>query len=52
MIKSSAWNEIREKLPIGTLISCTIMKHAPFGVFAAISGIPFDGLIQVYPLMV
>lgn len=48
MIKSqSAWEEIKDSLPIGTRVRGTVLRHAPFGVFVALPGIPFDGLVQI-----
>jgi ribosomal protein S1 len=41
------WAEIKESLPVGSIVSCVVTRHAPFGVFAEISGVPFDGLIQI-----
>jgi ribosomal protein S1 len=41
------WNQIKETLTIGTLVSCAVIQHAPFGVFVSIPAVPFDGLIQV-----
>jgi predicted RNA-binding protein with RPS1 domain len=41
------WDEIQRKLPVGSLVSCRITRHAPYGVFAKISGVPFNGLIEI-----
>jgi ribosomal protein S1 len=43
----AGWNQIKETLPIGTLVSCAVIQHAPFGVFVSIPAVPFDGLIQI-----
>ena len=47
MTETPTWDEIRRKLPAGSPVSCTITRHAPYGVFANIPGLPFDGLIQI-----
>jgi len=47
VIEPSTWDEIQRKLPGGSLVSCTITRHAPYGAFARISEVPFDGLIQI-----
>lgn len=41
------WAGTQQKLPIGSLVSCTIVNHAPFGVFVKIQDVPFYGLIQI-----
>jgi hypothetical protein len=43
----AGWNEIKESLPIGTLVSGVVSRHAPFGAFLTIPRVPFDGLIQI-----
>jgi hypothetical protein len=43
----AGWDEIKESLPIGSMVSCVATRHAPFGVFVRITGVPFDGLIQI-----
>ena len=47
MIEPPTWDEIQRKLPGGSLVSCTITRHAPYGAFARIPEVPFDGLIQI-----
>jgi ribosomal protein S1 len=41
------WAGTKRSLLVGSLVSCAITRHAPFGVFAYIAGIPFEGLIQI-----
>lgn len=41
------WKELQQSLPAGSLVSCMVTRHAPFGVFAKIPGVPLDGLIQI-----
>ena len=40
------WNELKQKLNIGSVISGTILRHEPYGVFVDI-GYPYEGLIQI-----
>jgi hypothetical protein len=47
MIDVDRWAEIKESLPVGSIVSCVVTGHAPFGVFVKIPGVPFDGLIQI-----
>jgi hypothetical protein len=47
MSNSSEWDDIQRTLQVGSLVSCDVTRHAPFGVFARISGVPFDGLIEI-----
>ena len=48
MIKSkSAWEELKDSLPIGTKVRGNVLRHAPFGIFVSLPGIPFDGLVQI-----
>ena len=43
----STWDATKMRLPIGSLIQCIVTRHEPFGVFALLPGVPFDGLIQI-----
>ena len=43
----AGWDEIKESLPIGSVVSCIVTRHAPFGIFVKIASVPFDGLIQI-----
>ena len=48
MIKSeTTWDELKDVLPVGTKVRCTVQRHAPFGVFVSIPESAFDGLIQI-----
>jgi ribosomal protein S1 len=47
MSNSTNWDEIQRTLPVGSLVSCEVTRHVPFGVLARMSGIPFDGLIEI-----
>jgi ribosomal protein S1 len=48
MIKSqTAWEEVKDSLPIGTKVRGKVLRHAPFGIFVSLPGIPFDGLLQI-----
>ena len=47
MSETAGWTEIKRSLPIGTLASCVVARHAPFGVLVEIAGVPFDGLVQI-----
>ena len=47
MSNVAGWDEIKESLPVGSVVSCVVTRHAPFGIFVKISGVPFDGLIQI-----
>ncbi len=47
MATDAEWNEVKRSLFIGTAIRCRVREHHPFGVYATIVGIPFDGLIQI-----
>ena len=47
MNDASGWDEPKESLPVGSIASCVVTKHAPFGVFVKINRVPFDGLIQI-----
>ena len=48
MIKSqTAWEELKDSLRIGTKVQGKVLRHAPFGIFVSLPGIPFDGLVQI-----
>ncbi len=48
MTKSeTSWDELKDTLRVGTRVRGTVARHAPFGIFVAIPGIPFDGLVQI-----
>ena len=42
-----AWEMAKQTLPVGTHVQCQVKEHHPFGVLTTISGLPFDGLIQI-----
>jgi len=41
------WNEIKQSLKVGDRVTGKVIRHAPFGLFVRIDGIPFDGLVQI-----
>ena len=41
------WENVRDKLPVGTRIQGRVTQHWPFGVFVEIPRIPFQGLVQL-----
>jgi|SRR6516225_5700129 ribosomal protein S1 len=48
MIKSeTTWDELKSTHPVGSKIRGTVLRHTPFGIFVAIPGSPFDGLVQI-----
>jgi ribosomal protein S1 len=48
MIKNqTAWEELKDSLRIGTKVRGKVLRHAPFGIFVSLPGIPFDGLAQI-----
>ncbi|HEV2970015.1 MAG TPA: hypothetical protein VGY55_08495 [Pirellulales bacterium] len=47
MTDDDAWNAVKHSLPVGTHVWCCVKEHRPFGVFATIENVPFDGLIQI-----
>lgn len=47
MSDDTGWDEIKDSLPVGSVVSCVVTRHAPFGVFVKIANVPFDGLIQI-----
>jgi ribosomal protein S1 len=48
MIKSqTAWEELKDSLRIGTKVRGKVFRHAPFGIFVSLPGLPFDGLVQI-----
>jgi ribosomal protein S1 len=47
MTNDQMWESVKESLPIGTHVVCRVLEHRPFGVFAMLAALPFDGLIQI-----
>lgn len=48
MIKSeTSWDELKDSLPVGMMVRCTVLRHAPFGVFVSVPETAFEGLIQI-----
>ena len=41
------WEEIKRSLPVGTLVTGNVTRHAPFGIFVKIIDVAFDGLVQI-----
>jgi ribosomal protein S1 len=44
---SNDWNDLKKDLQIGTLISGTVERHFPFGIFVTLPGVPFKGLVEI-----
>lgn len=40
------WDELKRKLSVGSVITGTVSRHEPYGVFVDI-GYPYEGLIQI-----
>lgn len=40
------WNNLKDYLKIGTIVSVVVRKHEPYGIFAD-TGHSFEGLIQI-----
>ncbi|MGE5660606.1 MAG: S1 RNA-binding domain-containing protein [Actinomycetota bacterium] len=47
MSEAQSWDEIKNSLKIGTKLKGVVTKHFPFGIFVAIPGIMFTGLVQI-----
>lgn len=47
MSETAGWDEIKQSLPVGALVTCIVTRHEPYGTFVRIAGVPFDGLVQI-----
>ncbi|GAX40186.1 ribosomal protein S1 [Tolypothrix sp. NIES-4075] len=47
MINAHSWEEIKNYLKLGSMLKGVVTKHFPFGIFVALSGIKFIGLVQI-----
>ena len=48
MINSqTAREELKDSLPIGTKVRGKVIRHALFGIFVSLPGIPCDGLVEI-----
>ena len=47
MLKPQSWNEVKDSLKIGTKLTGVVRKHFPFGIFLALPGIEFTGLVAI-----
>jgi ribosomal protein S1 len=48
MIKSQiSWEQVKDSLPIGKNVRGKALRHAPFGIFVSLPGLPFEGLVQI-----
>jgi ribosomal protein S1 len=47
MTTNSAWEQLKQNLPVHTIVHGTVVRHAPFGVFVSVPGIAYCGLVQI-----
>ena len=47
MVDVQSWSEMKNYLKLGTKVRGVVTKHFPFGIFVALSGIKFTGLVQI-----
>jgi ribosomal protein S1 len=47
MIDAQPWEEIKESLKVGTKLKGVVTKHWPFGIFVALPGIKFTGIVEL-----
>jgi ribosomal protein S1 len=47
MTDVQSWDKIKDYLKIGTKLRGVVTKHFPFGIFVALPGIAFTGLVQI-----
>lgn len=47
MIDEQPWEEIKESLKVGTKLKGVVTKHWPFGIFVALPGIKFTGIVEL-----
>jgi len=46
-MNTQSWDEIKDFLKVGTKLKGVVTKHFPFGIFVALPGIKFTGLVQI-----
>ncbi|MBD2603999.1 S1 RNA-binding domain-containing protein [Scytonema hofmannii FACHB-248] len=47
MINAHSWEEIKDYLKLGSKLTGVVTKHFPFGIFVALPGIKFTGLVEI-----
>ena len=47
MNNAQSWDEIKDSLKLGTKLKGVVTKHFPFGIFVALPGVKFTGLVQI-----
>ncbi|MEG4571572.1 S1 RNA-binding domain-containing protein [Microcoleus sp. N3A4] len=47
MINEQPWEEIKESLKVGTKLKGVVTNHFGFGIFVALPGIKFTGIVEL-----
>ena len=47
MIDQQSWDKIKESLKVGTKLKGVVTHHFAFGIFVALPGIKFTGIVQI-----
>lgn len=47
MITISDWGDLKRSLHVGSIVSCVVIRHAPYGFLVDIHGTSFKGLVQI-----
>jgi len=47
MNDETTWETLKHSLKAGSRVGGIVTRHAPFGIFVEIKGVPFAGLIQI-----
>jgi ribosomal protein S1 len=47
MDNAQSWKEIKDSLKLRTKLKGVVTKHFPFGIFVALPGIKFTGIVQI-----
>lgn len=47
MVDAQSWEKIKDSLKLGTKLTGVVTKHFPFGIFIALQGIKFTGLVEL-----
>jgi len=47
MVNAQSWNEIKNSLKLKTKLRGVVTKHFTFGIFLALPGIEFTGLVEL-----
>ena len=42
-----SWEQTKERMPVGTMVSGVVQAHRSFGVFVELDDCPFVGLVQI-----